>query len=144
MIRSSIYPYIYLGFCPVDYPYAFYNGYYCCNENEEKPVGPDTTESQIEDGTCDGLDFNRKSKCCTGDRTQGYDNGTYAYDNSDGMHFLHLEYKIFQTFVMYHVNMYLLSFMKLETMLETKCAMRCLVTDDSICNYYYVETTYSV
>ena len=33
--------------------------------------------------------------------------------------------------------------MKLETMLEpmleTKCAMRCLVTDDSYCNYYKMD-----
>ena len=32
---------------------------------------------------------------------------------------------------------------KLETILETKCAMRCLVTDDSICNYYKVNYYYS-
>ena len=31
----------------------------------------------------------------------------------------------------------------LEPMLETKCAMRCLVTDDSICNYYKVNYYYS-
>ena len=60
-------------------PYAYYNGKYCCNENEEKPNG---TESQIEDGTCDGLDFNRKSECCSGDIY----NTNNAYDNSAGMY----------------------------------------------------------
>ena len=37
----------------------------------------------------------------------------------------------------------LLSLIKLETMLEpmleTKCAMRCLVTDDNYCNYYRMD-----
>ena len=72
--------YNYLGFCSVSYPYAYYNGKYCCNENEEKPAG---TESQIEDGTCDGLDFNRKSECCSGQYSSTYN----AYDNSAGMYF---------------------------------------------------------
>ena len=72
--------YNYLGFCPASNPYAYYNGNYCCNENEEKPNG---TESQIEDGTCDGLDFNRKSECCSGDIY----NTNNAYDNSAGMYF---------------------------------------------------------
>ena len=36
--------YIYLGFCPVDYPYAFKQGSKCCNENKEIPIGPDTDE----------------------------------------------------------------------------------------------------
>ena len=67
----------------MDYPYAFNNGYKCCNENKEKPVGQDTTESQIEDGTCDGLDFNRKSECCSGQYSSTYN----AYDNSAGMYF---------------------------------------------------------
>ena len=31
--------YIYLGFCPVDYPYAFKQGSKCCNENKEIPIG---------------------------------------------------------------------------------------------------------
>ena len=77
-------PYNYLGFCPASNPYAYYNGKYCCNENEEKPNG---TESQIEDGTCDGLDFNRKSECCSGDIY----NTNNAYDNSAGMYILYIQ-----------------------------------------------------
>ena len=65
----------------MSYPYAYYNGKYCCNENKEKPAG---TESQIKDGTCDGLDFNRKSECCSGGI---YGIGNNGYDNSDGMYF---------------------------------------------------------
>ena len=73
----------------MDYPYAYYNGYRCCNKNEEKPVGPDADipESQIEDGTCDGSDFNRKSLCCSGDNTTISSYAPYTYDNGAGMYF---------------------------------------------------------
>ena len=40
-------------------------------------------EFYIKDVTCDGLDFNRTSKCCSGQ----YISTSNAYDNSAGMYF---------------------------------------------------------
>ena len=41
------------------------NGGYCCKTREERPANLGITpQNEIDDGTCDGLDFNRQSKCC--------------------------------------------------------------------------------
>ena len=49
-------------YCSPDYPFAYYNGDYCCKYNQEKPGGGYT--SQIESGVCDGIGFSRESTCC--------------------------------------------------------------------------------
>ena len=42
------------------------NGGYCCKEQKERQLDHSvvTPQNEIDDGTCDGVDFNRQSKCC--------------------------------------------------------------------------------
>ena len=54
-----------LAHCPHDYRYAYLDGKYCCQVKQERPAGKlGTPAREIVDGTCDGRDFNRQSKCC--------------------------------------------------------------------------------
>ena len=53
--------------CPASHPYVYLNGWYCCQTKEERPTwytSPKTPQNEIDSGACDGLDFNRKSRCC--------------------------------------------------------------------------------
>ena len=49
-------------YCPIDFPFAYLNGNYCCSTNEEQPGGG--LQSEIESGSCDGIGFGRDSRCC--------------------------------------------------------------------------------
>jgi len=69
--------------CPLDYPFAYLNGGYCCKTKEERPVSPQTPQNEIDDGTCDGVDFNRQSKCCKSQNAP-CPNGSGCFDNSVG------------------------------------------------------------
>ena len=51
----------------MDYPFAYMNGLQCCRSNQELPGGG--LHSEIQSGTCDGINFNRESTCC-----KDYDN----------------------------------------------------------------------
>ena len=53
--------------CPMDYPFAYMNGLQCCRSNQELTSGG--LHSEIQSGTCDGINFNRESTCC-----KDYDN----------------------------------------------------------------------
>ena len=70
--------------CPLDYPFAYWNGHYCCKTNEERPVELGITpQNEIDDGTCDGVDFNRQSRCCKSERAP-CPHGSGCFDNSVG------------------------------------------------------------
>ena len=68
--------------CPLDYPFAYWNGGYCCQTNKERPVELGITpQNEIEDGTCDGVDFNRQSYCCNSEHAPcPHESG--CFDNS--------------------------------------------------------------
>merc|ERR1712080_578500 len=51
-----------IGGCPTSHPYAYLNGNYCCQTNEELTNGG--TQSEKDSGTCDGINFNEQSTCC--------------------------------------------------------------------------------
>ena len=72
----------FLAQCPTDHPFAYLNGGYCCKTREERPVNVGITpQNQIDDGTCDGLDFNSQSVCCRDGNTPcPYARG--CFDNS--------------------------------------------------------------
>ena len=48
--------------CPLEHPYAYLNGSYCCATNAENPNGG--YESEIASGVCDGQGFSIESTCC--------------------------------------------------------------------------------
>ena len=48
--------------CPIDHPYAYLDGAYCCASKEELTNGGN--QSEIESGTCDGFGFSSQSTCC--------------------------------------------------------------------------------
>ena len=51
--------------CPLSHPFAYLNGDYCCKTAEERPTSWGwTPQDEIDDGTCDGVDFNLQSVCC--------------------------------------------------------------------------------
>ena len=52
----------FIGGCPTSHPYAYLNGDYCCQTNEELTNGG--TQSEKDSGTCDGINFNEQSTCC--------------------------------------------------------------------------------
>ena len=67
--------------CPLDHPFAYNNGDNCCKTNEERPIELGITpQNEIDDGTCDGVDFNRQSKCCKYTNTPCPD-GSGCFDN---------------------------------------------------------------
>ena len=69
---------------PLDYPFAYLNGSYCCKTKEERPVEWGITpQNEIDDGTCDGVDFNIKSKCCNSQHAP-CPHGSGCSDNSVG------------------------------------------------------------
>ena len=70
--------------CPLDYPFAYLNGRYCCKSKEERPVNwKITPQKDIDDGTCDGVDFNRRSTCCRSENAP-CPTGSGCFDNSVG------------------------------------------------------------
>ena len=76
------------GFCPTSHSFAYLNGHYCCKTKEERQVGGcchETPQSEIEDGTCDGIEFNRQSVCCYNEQwvTCPYSSGC---DDNPGMY----------------------------------------------------------
>ena len=62
MSNSKKFLYAVIPGCPASHPYAYLNGDYCCKTKEERPNGG--LQSEIDDGTCDGVDFNLESTCC--------------------------------------------------------------------------------
>ena len=48
--------------CTKDYPFAYRNGEYCCETNQEKVNGG--TSNEVASGTCDGIGFSIESTCC--------------------------------------------------------------------------------
>ena len=47
--------------CPESHPYAYYNGYYCCESGREKV-------HTLDGDKCDGSAIQIDSLCCLGDR----------------------------------------------------------------------------
>ena len=61
------------------------NGSYCCKTREEKLVTVGITpQNEIDDGTCDGLDFNRQSVCCADGAHTPCPHSSGCFDNYDG------------------------------------------------------------
>ena len=50
--------------CTKDYPFAYLNGKYCCETNQELVNGGSSNE--VASGTCDGKGFSIESTCCKG------------------------------------------------------------------------------
>ena len=48
--------------CTKDHPFAYLNGQYCCETNQEKINGG--TSNEVASGTCDGIGFSIESTCC--------------------------------------------------------------------------------
>merc|ERR1712129_632567 len=48
--------------CTKDHPFAYLNGQYCCETNQEKVNGG--TSNEVASGTCDGIGFSIESTCC--------------------------------------------------------------------------------
>ena len=48
--------------CTKDHPFAYHNGQYCCETNQEKVNGG--TSNEVASGTCDGIGFSIESTCC--------------------------------------------------------------------------------
>ena len=73
----------FLAQCPTDHPFAYLNGDFCCKTREERPVElGHTPQNEIDDGTCDGLDFNRQSVCCRDDAYTPCPHASGCFDNS--------------------------------------------------------------
>ena len=83
----------FLDQCPTDHPFAYNNGNHCCKTKEERLVEIGTTpwwpQSEIDDGTCDGLDFNRQSSCCRDDAYTPCPHTSGCFDNSGGKCLIH-------------------------------------------------------
>ena len=52
--------------CTKDHPFAYLNGQYCCETNQEKVNGGSSNE--VASGTCDGIGFSIESTCCKDDK----------------------------------------------------------------------------
>ena len=52
--------------CTKDYPFAYRNGEYCCETNQELVNGGSSNE--VASGTCDGKGFSIESTCCKGQK----------------------------------------------------------------------------
>ena len=50
------------GTCTEDHPFAYLNGQYCCETNQELVNGG--TPNEIASGACDGIGFSIESTCC--------------------------------------------------------------------------------
>ena len=50
------------GTCTKDHPFAYKNGQYCCETNQELVNGGNSDE--VASGTCDGIGFSIESTCC--------------------------------------------------------------------------------
>ena len=48
--------------CTKDHPFAYFNGQYCCETNQELVNGG--TLNEVASGTCDGIGFSIESTCC--------------------------------------------------------------------------------
>ena len=48
--------------CTKDHPFAYRNGEYCCETNQEDVNGG--TLNEVASGTCDGIGFSIESTCC--------------------------------------------------------------------------------
>ena len=73
--------------CPSSHPFAYLNGWYCCQTKEERPTwynSPKTPQNEIDSGTCDGLDFNRKSRCCKDERNTPCSDTNKCFDYVGG------------------------------------------------------------
>ena len=82
----------FLAQCPTDHPFAYLNGGYCCKTKEERLVKLGITpQNEIDDGTCDGLDFNRQSVCCRDEANTPCPHASGCFDNSDGKYLIHLK-----------------------------------------------------
>ena len=82
----------FLAQCPTDHPFAYLNGGYCCKTREERLVKLGITpQNEIDDGTCDGLDFNRQSVCCRDEANTPCPHASGCFDNSDGKYLIHLK-----------------------------------------------------
>merc|ERR1719431_1690195 len=69
--------------CPISHPYAYLNGNYCCKTKEERPIAYGwTPQSEIDDGTCDGIEFNRQSRCCKDEQYVPCPHASGCYDNT--------------------------------------------------------------
>ena len=74
-----------IALCPLDYPFAYLNGSYCCKTKEERPVEWGITpQNEIDDGTCDGVDFNIQSVCCKAEAYTPCPDGSECFDSSVG------------------------------------------------------------
>ena len=66
MLVSKVFICIYYFFserrCTKDHPYAYLNGQYCCETNQELVNGG--TLNEVASGTCDGIGFSIESTCC--------------------------------------------------------------------------------
>ena len=86
MQHLIIYRFCYFSFlaqCPTDHPFAYLNGGYCCKTREERPVNLGITpQNQIDDGTCDGLDFNSQSACCRDEAYTPCPHASGCFDSS--------------------------------------------------------------
>ena len=61
------------------------NGGYCCKTKEERPVELGITpQNEIDDGTCDGVDFNIQSTCCKDEAYTPCPDGSGCFDSSVG------------------------------------------------------------
>ena len=63
--------------CPQDHPFAYYNGEYCCQYEEEKVYAPQGEQ-------CNGKDFNRTSLCCKDDAYVNCPGGEDCYSYVEG------------------------------------------------------------
>ena len=74
--------YFITALCPLDHPFAYSNGDHCCKTKEERPIELGITpQNEIDDGTCDGVDFNRQSKCCKDGANTPCPDGSGCFDN---------------------------------------------------------------
>ena len=48
--------------CTKDYPFAYLNGQFCCETNQELVNGGSLNE--VASGTCDGIGFSIETTCC--------------------------------------------------------------------------------
>merc|ERR1712166_609003 len=48
--------------CTKEYPFAYLNGKYCCETDQERVNGG--TSNEVASGTCDGIGFSIESTCC--------------------------------------------------------------------------------
>ena len=84
--------FFFLAQCPTEHPFSYLNGGYCCKTREERPIKLGITpQNEIDDGTCDGLDFNRQSVCCRDEANTPCPHASGCFDNSDGKYLIHLK-----------------------------------------------------